>query len=51
MSIAWGSLLVVFIVSFGSAVAVVVLVAFALVALSGRATATAPDSRPALMTA
>ena len=51
MSIAWGSLLVVFIVSFGSAVAVVVLVAFALVALSGRATATTPDSRPALMTA
>jgi len=35
MHIAWGSLLIVFMVSFAAAVAVVVLVAYALVALSG----------------
>jgi hypothetical protein len=35
MHIAWGSLLIVFLVSFAAAVAVVVLVASALVALSG----------------
>jgi len=40
MSIAWGSLLVVFIVSFGAAVAVVVLVTCALVGLSARERAT-----------
>ncbi|MGH3829283.1 MAG: hypothetical protein ACRDRS_02345 [Pseudonocardiaceae bacterium] len=37
MHIAWGSLGIVFVVSFGAAVAVVALVAFALVALSARA--------------
>ena len=35
MHIAWGSLLIVFLVSFAAAVAVVALVSFALVALSG----------------
>ncbi|HTK68055.1 MAG TPA: hypothetical protein VL595_37155 [Pseudonocardia sp.] len=39
MHIAWGSLLIVFMVSFAAAVAVVVLVSFALVALSGPADA------------
>ena len=39
MHIAWGSLLVVFLVSFAAAVAVVALVSFALVSLSG-----SPDS-------
>jgi hypothetical protein len=35
MHIAWGSLLIVFLVSFAAAVAVVALVSFALVSLSG----------------
>ena len=44
-SIAWGSLLVVLVVSFGSAVAVVVLVSFAMVGLSAReASADGPSS-------
>ncbi|MGB7795303.1 MAG: hypothetical protein WBL53_03435 [Pseudonocardiaceae bacterium] len=47
MHIAWGSLGIVFVVSFGAAVAVVVLVAFALVALSARAAN--PDDPPAIM--
>ncbi|WP_028933156.1 hypothetical protein [Pseudonocardia spinosispora] len=51
MSIAWGSLLAVLVVSFGAAVAVVTLVAFALVALSGRAQLAGPDARPALLNA
>jgi hypothetical protein len=42
MHIAWGSLLIVFMVSFAAAVAVVVLVSFALVALSGPSIAS-PD--------
>jgi hypothetical protein len=50
MHIDWGSLLIVLVVSFGAAVAVVALVSFALVALSGRAQASAgPDARPATM--
>jgi hypothetical protein len=36
MHIAWGSLMIVFLVSFAAAVAVAALVAYALVALSGR---------------
>lgn len=36
MHVAWGSLLIVLLVSFGAAVAVVALVSFALVSLSGR---------------
>lgn len=36
MHVAWGSLLIVLLVSFGAAVAVVVLVSIALVSLSGR---------------
>ena len=43
--IAWGSLGVVFVVSFGSAVAVVVLVTVALVGLSARAPITAGEAR------
>jgi hypothetical protein len=49
MHIDWGSLLIVLVVSFGAAIAVVVLVSFALVALSGRAQAAGPDARPATM--
>jgi hypothetical protein len=45
MHIAWGSLGVVFVVSFGSAVAVVVLVTLALVGLSSRAPVTAGRTR------
>lgn len=48
MSIDWGSFVVVFVVSFGSAVAVVVLSTLALVGFSARADASKPDSRPAL---
>jgi hypothetical protein len=44
MHIAWGSLLIVFLVSFAAAIAVVTLVAFALVALSGPSIAS-PGSR------
>jgi hypothetical protein len=47
MHIAWGSLLIVFMVSFAAAVAVVVLVSFALVALSGPSIAS-PDSGTAV---
>ncbi|MGH3865904.1 MAG: hypothetical protein ACRDQ4_07135 [Pseudonocardiaceae bacterium] len=43
MSIAWGSLLVVFVVTFGVAVAVVVLVSLGLVGLSAR---TVPSDEP-----
>jgi len=47
MHIAWDSILVVFVVSFAAAVAVVVLVSFALVALSARdrASAGGPSTR------
>jgi hypothetical protein len=45
MHIAWDSVLVVFVVSFAAAAAVVVLVSFALVALSTRAGAGAPSAR------
>ncbi|GAA3096613.1 hypothetical protein GCM10010464_70210 [Pseudonocardia yunnanensis] len=47
MHIAWDSILVVFVVSFAAAVAVVVLVSFALVALSARESASAegPSAR------
>jgi hypothetical protein len=48
MHIAWGALLIVFVVSFASAVAVVALVAFALVAFSGRARA-GTSGQPALV--
>jgi hypothetical protein len=51
MHIAWGSLLIVLVVSFASAVVVVSLVAFALVAFSGRAVAAGPDARKPLMSA
>lgn len=47
MSIDWGSFVVVFVVSFGSAVAVVVLLTLALVGFSARVAASRPDSRPA----
>jgi len=45
MSIAWSSLLIVFIVTFGVAVAVVVLVSLGLVGLSARTVS--PDGPPA----
>jgi len=45
--IAWGSLGVVFVVSFGAAVAVVVLVTVALVGLSSRVQPSSRDARPA----
>jgi hypothetical protein len=50
MHIHWGSLLIVFVVSFGSAVAVVTLVTFALVGLSARVPV-ASAGRPASMSA
>lgn len=52
MGINWGSLGTVFVVSFGSAIAVVALVSFALVAFSGRAQAAAgPEVRKPLLSA
>jgi hypothetical protein len=49
MGIEWGSLLIVFVVSFGSAVLVVALVSVALVALSGRTAAVGKSgTRPAV---
>jgi hypothetical protein len=47
MHVAWGSFVAVFLVSFASAVGVVVLVAFALVGLSSRAAWTASADRSA----
>jgi hypothetical protein len=47
MSIDWGSLLIVFIVTFGVAVAVVTLVSFGLVGLSARDAT--PDNPPAVI--
>lgn len=44
MHIAWGSLGIVFLVSFAASVAVVVLVAFALVSLSPKTTPTSVDN-------
>lgn len=49
MNIAWGSLLVVLVVSLGASVLVVSLVSFALVGLGARAAG--PDTRPATMSA
>jgi hypothetical protein len=48
MSIAWNYLLLVFVVSFGAAVAVVVLVSLALVGLSAAEAAREGDTTPAL---